>query len=382
MENIIRHGEELFADGKIEEAENCFLAILNQDSENKEAYNNLGVIAYQNKDFELALERFQKSLEQDPLYKDAVINLTSLLRELNQLDIAASVLTKYTDNCPPDEEIITVIKELNDDCQKMKKDPNTDYSENKAENLRPTFQDDLKHNSHNQAPWASLWKQLRVEDVLNEPSHQEIANNITQHTLLKGKKFLEVGCGSGGTGMSVAQFGAIMTLFDKSYESLELSKKVFRHQGLDGDCVQGNMFNLPFPENSFDIVGSFGVLEHFKAHEIVHFLKEMNRISKEMVVTTVPNARCTFYLLSKWFWEKTGRWPYGYEKPEYSMAHYFQKAGLELFEEYSIGFLDSVAVLRRIPNSELLQKIALAFNQENPNVLDGSLIISFGRKKT
>ena len=47
MNNTLSNGETLFADGKIEEAEKCFLSLVESDSECKEAYNNLGVIAFQ-----------------------------------------------------------------------------------------------------------------------------------------------------------------------------------------------------------------------------------------------------------------------------------------------------------------------------------------------
>ena len=47
MNNTLNEGETLFADGKIDEAEKCFLSLVENDSDCKEAYNNLGVIAFQ-----------------------------------------------------------------------------------------------------------------------------------------------------------------------------------------------------------------------------------------------------------------------------------------------------------------------------------------------
>ena len=44
MEPNIRHGEALFSEGKVEEAEKCFLGLLEENSENGELHNNLGVI--------------------------------------------------------------------------------------------------------------------------------------------------------------------------------------------------------------------------------------------------------------------------------------------------------------------------------------------------
>jgi len=375
MQNKLKQGEALFAEGKIEEAENCFLEMLDEAPKNKEAYNNLGVIASQKGDIESAINEFQNSLEIDPYYRDAVINIVTLLRALDQSDKAASILSDYIENSPPDHEIKAILNEIERGNWKAETGPDGSCNQNIPKN--PAHHMDIMPEDKNEAQWSSMWKQLRVEDILKEPSHQEIVDNVAQHITLKGQSFLEVGCGTGATGMSLAQYGAEMTLLDKSQESLKLSKKVLHHQGLSGVFVHGDMFDLPFPDNSFDVVGSFGVLEHFSAQEIVQAIREMKRVSKRYIVTTVPNARCAFYRVAKWWAEKTNTWQYGYEKPEYSMAQYFEEVGLSLFREYSIGFIVSLYFLRRIPDTKLLQKLALAFNQEIPNAIDGSLIISF-----
>ncbi len=66
MNNKLNEGEILFADGKIEEAEKYFLFEAENGSNRKEAYNNLGVIAFQNNHSEKAIDFFTKSLEIEP----------------------------------------------------------------------------------------------------------------------------------------------------------------------------------------------------------------------------------------------------------------------------------------------------------------------------
>lgn len=44
MENKLKRSEALFAEGKIEEAEKCFLSLLEENPENEEVLNNIGVI--------------------------------------------------------------------------------------------------------------------------------------------------------------------------------------------------------------------------------------------------------------------------------------------------------------------------------------------------
>jgi len=105
MSNKLNEGETLFADGKIDEAEACFLSLVESGYYCKEAYNNLGVIAFQKDDKENAINYFTKALEIDPLYKDTIINYTNLLRELDQLPIAIPLLEKIAQLNPDDEEI-------------------------------------------------------------------------------------------------------------------------------------------------------------------------------------------------------------------------------------------------------------------------------------
>ncbi|GAX59819.1 glycosyl transferase group 1 [Candidatus Scalindua japonica] len=112
MNNKLKEGEILFADGKIEGAEQCFLSLVENDSECKEAYNNLGVIAFQNNDKEKAIDYFTRSLEIDPLYRDAVLNYTSLLRTHDQLHIAAHLLEKIAEIRPDDGEITQLLEEI------------------------------------------------------------------------------------------------------------------------------------------------------------------------------------------------------------------------------------------------------------------------------
>ena len=112
MNNKLNEGETLFAYGKIEEAEDCFLSIVENDSNNKEAYNNLGVIAFQKDDKEKAIDYFTRSLEIDPLYRDTIVNYVNLLRTLDQLQIAIPLLEKIAELIPEDKEIIQLLDDI------------------------------------------------------------------------------------------------------------------------------------------------------------------------------------------------------------------------------------------------------------------------------
>jgi glycosyltransferase involved in cell wall biosynthesis/ubiquinone/menaquinone biosynthesis C-methylase UbiE len=77
-----------------------------------------------------------------------------------------------------------------------------------------------------------------------------------------GEELLEIG---GGMGTDLAQFaknGARVTDLDLSAGHLELAQESFHLRGLTGRFVLHDAETLPFPDNSFDIVYSNGVLHH------------------------------------------------------------------------------------------------------------------------
>ena len=111
MHDLMKQGESFFSQGKIVEAERCFLDTLEQDSQNKVAYNNLGVISFQAQKIDKAIDYFNKSLKIDPFYKDAILNYSSLLRELNLFYKAIPFLEKIIVRYPDDNEFKRLLDE-------------------------------------------------------------------------------------------------------------------------------------------------------------------------------------------------------------------------------------------------------------------------------
>ncbi len=112
LEINLKEGEALFADGMISEAKQLFLALIDQSLSCKEAYNNLGVIAFQQNDKKSSIEYFTKALKADPFYKEAIMNYADLLRSMNQLSIAKPIVEKVAEKYPDDEEITDLINNI------------------------------------------------------------------------------------------------------------------------------------------------------------------------------------------------------------------------------------------------------------------------------
>src|SRR6266480_1864970 len=76
----------------------------------------------------------------------------------------------------------------------------------------------------------------------------------------KAKKVLEIGIGNGADGALWAMNGAFYTGVDLTDAALEATRNHFEVLGLQGTFVKGNAEQLDFPDASFDIVYSHGVL--------------------------------------------------------------------------------------------------------------------------
>ena len=78
----------------------------------------------------------------------------------------------------------------------------------------------------------------------------------------KDKKVLEIGCGVGIDTLEFAKNGAKIFAIDISPKSVELTKKRLNYNSLSGEVEVGDAENLPFLDNQFDFVYSWGVLHH------------------------------------------------------------------------------------------------------------------------
>ena len=107
-----------------------------------------------------------------------------------------------------------------------------------------------------------------ADDALSQAKAVQQADVLERHVRLAGRRVLEIGAGQ-GTNLIVwsRQFGADMvgiepasTGFD---ESFQLARELAAANGLDPDRIINAVGeNLPFADDSFDVVFSANVLEH------------------------------------------------------------------------------------------------------------------------
>lgn len=93
-----------------------------------------------------------------------------------------------------------------------------------------------------------------------------------------GKRLLEVGFGTGTDLLQFARGGAIVTGLDLTPRSIEIARRRFEVHGLNGEFTIGDAENLSFPDASFDVVYSFGVLHH--TPDTHRAIRELYRVLK------------------------------------------------------------------------------------------------------
>lgn len=81
-----------YREGAPEKARDWWIRAARADNENAQAYNNLGVLALDDRDFRGAESRFERALQVDPAYLEARKGLSLAQRRLDKLDAAELTL--------------------------------------------------------------------------------------------------------------------------------------------------------------------------------------------------------------------------------------------------------------------------------------------------
>lgn len=125
---------------------------------------------------------------------------------------------------------------------------------------------------------SKLWGQKPKDWLMfQEPTAREafdfVVNNLYSNS---STKLLDIGCGTGLFCLFAHQKGIKdITGFDATLSFLEEAKKRFQ----EGKFIHGEMEELPFQDESFDIVSGFNSFQY--AENIKHALTEAKRVLKK-----------------------------------------------------------------------------------------------------
>ena len=136
--------------------------------------------------------------------------------------------------------------------------------------------------------WTSYQPGFRVTDAkvgterffrdveLDRYAHEPHIPDVVRFVDWRGRDVLEAGCGIGTDGARFARAGARYTGLDFSPTALDLARRRFALAGLSGSLVEGSVTDLPFTDESFDLVYSNGVIHHIPQTE--QAVREFHRV--------------------------------------------------------------------------------------------------------
>ncbi len=116
--------------------------------------------------------------------------------------------------------------------------------------------------------WMSPWAHTRYP----------LLSNLVDYPSLKGKKVLDIACGTGWSTEQFVRAGADVTAIDLTPKAVELTKKRLALYGLQANVLEADAENLPFEDATFDYVMAWGCLMHTPDTEKA--IREVHRVLK------------------------------------------------------------------------------------------------------
>jgi SAM-dependent methyltransferase len=109
---------------------------------------------------------------------------------------------------------------------------------------------------------------------------------VREITALAPTSVLDAGCGEGFVARRLLSAMPDLTLTgcDVSRDAIEIAARA----NPAAEFVSGSVLELPFPDNSFDVVGCFEVLEHLEGELPRQGLAELARVARRALVVSVP----------------------------------------------------------------------------------------------
>jgi ubiquinone/menaquinone biosynthesis C-methylase UbiE/uncharacterized protein YbaR (Trm112 family) len=108
-----------------------------------------------------------------------------------------------------------------------------------------------------------------------------------------GERLLDIGCNWGRWSIAAAQKGYKPIGIDPSLDAVLAARRVSKQLGVEANFVVGDARFLPFADDSFETVFSYGVFQHFSKENVKISLDEVVRVLK-------PNGNTLFQMPNKY----------------------------------------------------------------------------------
>jgi len=118
-----------------------------------------------------------------------------------------------------------------------------------------------------------IWNELYAGNLTWKKETIDLPN------IMKGKRVLELGVGNGKTLISILKHRpSEVCAIDFSIKAIEKARKIF---GDKVTFIKADARNIPFPDNSFDVVVVYYVLNNSIKKNRVKIVKEIHRVLKK-----------------------------------------------------------------------------------------------------
>jgi SAM-dependent methyltransferase len=105
-----------------------------------------------------------------------------------------------------------------------------------------------------------------------------------------GRLFLEVGCNWGRWCVSAARRGYRVVGVDPSLDAIRAARRVAEKLDIEAEYVVADARHLPFTDESFDVVFSYSVFQHFTRDAAVAAFEEIGRVLERGGLSLVQMA--------------------------------------------------------------------------------------------
>jgi len=120
------------------------------------------------------------------------------------------------------------------------------------------------------------WQYL---DHIKRTDVEAFAINYWGFESARGKTLLDIGCGPGWLTVMYARNEATVTAVDLTEQAVELTSRALSANGVVASVQVASAESLPFPDQSFDVVVSSGVLHH--TPDVDSAIREAYRVTRE-----------------------------------------------------------------------------------------------------
>ena len=154
--------------------------------------------------------------------------------------------------------------------------------------------------------WSDYSEIVEERHIL---SAEENLTRLMNSVDFKGRKWCDIGCGSGIHAVAAARLGAIVSAVDIDPQSIVTTDRLSRKFGVDEKVISltNSVFDLPFGDETFDVVYSWGVLHH--TGDMWSAIKEACRLvsvthGSQFVVAIYRKTRlCQLWKMEKRFYK-------------------------------------------------------------------------------